>query len=247
MPDFVPAWSAAYQKAKNFILDYTIEEKVNITTGNSPLAIFFVDYVTAFPAGIQVASMQVIFEFTNFTCLISITAGIVHPFLCSIMASVSTVMCSYNLINESYTCNNDKMLNDILKQEYSVQSFVQSDWSVMMSTLSAVAGLDMTMLANIPHCCSPSSHLLLLLAVIPHCCLPLSPPVLDPHYHNRSLDTFVMHGNWEEQPFCLFFWFGLGLDHKKTKPDHRELFSMVRFWVQTFGRTKPMVQFSVLI
>ncbi|KAG2059291.1 hypothetical protein BDR06DRAFT_967843 [Suillus hirtellus] len=33
MPDFVPGWSATYQKAKNFISDYTIEEKVNITTG----------------------------------------------------------------------------------------------------------------------------------------------------------------------------------------------------------------------
>ncbi|KAG2047843.1 hypothetical protein BDR06DRAFT_976426 [Suillus hirtellus] len=59
VPDFAPALSAAHQKAKNFISDYTIEEKVNITTG--------------------VASTQVIFEFTNFTCLISITAGIMHP------------------------------------------------------------------------------------------------------------------------------------------------------------------------
>ncbi|KAG1811701.1 hypothetical protein EV424DRAFT_1349544 [Suillus variegatus] len=42
VPDFAPAWSAAYQKAKNLISDYTIKEKV--------------------------ASTQVIFEFTNFTC-----------------------------------------------------------------------------------------------------------------------------------------------------------------------------------
>ncbi|KAG2342713.1 hypothetical protein BDR05DRAFT_341767 [Suillus weaverae] len=33
VPDFAPAWSIAYQKAKNLISEYTIEEKVNITTG----------------------------------------------------------------------------------------------------------------------------------------------------------------------------------------------------------------------
>jgi hypothetical protein len=52
-----------------------------------------------------------------------------------------------DLINETYACNNDKMLNDILK--YSFQGFVQSDWSAAMSTLSAVAGLDMTMPGDI--------------------------------------------------------------------------------------------------
>ncbi|KAG1848684.1 glycoside hydrolase, partial [Suillus subluteus] len=73
----------------------------------------------------------------------------VHLFLCSVMAGVSSVMCSYNLINETYACNNDKMLNDILKREYGFQGFVQSDWSATMSTLSAVAGLDMTMPGDI--------------------------------------------------------------------------------------------------
>jgi beta-glucosidase len=80
VPDFAPAWATAYQKAKNLISDYTIEEKVNITTGvgwanglcvgnippnknfpglcleDSPLAVRFADYATAFPAGIHVAS-----------------------------------------------------------------------------------------------------------------------------------------------------------------------------------------------
>ena len=89
-----------------------------------------------------------------------------HPFLRSVMAGVSSVMCSYSkqpcfvpfasfhirlldLINETYACNNDKMLNDILKREYAFQGFVQSDWSATMSTLSAVAGLDMTMPGDI--------------------------------------------------------------------------------------------------
>ncbi|KAG1742563.1 glycoside hydrolase family 3 protein [Suillus lakei] len=72
-----------------------------------------------------------------------------HPFLRSVMAGVSSVMCSYNLINDTYACNNDKMLNDILKREYGFQGFVQSDWQATMSTLSAVAGLDMTMPGDI--------------------------------------------------------------------------------------------------
>jgi hypothetical protein len=41
------------------------------------------------------------------------------------------------------------MLNDILKREYSFQGFVMSDAFATMSTLSAVAGLDMTMPGNI--------------------------------------------------------------------------------------------------
>jgi beta-glucosidase len=54
-----------------------------------------------------------------------------------------------DLVNGTYACNNDKMLNDILKREYGFQGFVQSDWSATMSTLSAVAGLDMTMPGDI--------------------------------------------------------------------------------------------------
>ncbi|KAG1850416.1 glycoside hydrolase superfamily [Suillus subluteus] len=72
-----------------------------------------------------------------------------HLFLRSVMAGVLSIMCSYNLINETYACNNDKMLNDILKWEYSFQDFIQSDWLAMMLTLSAVAGLDMTMPGDI--------------------------------------------------------------------------------------------------
>ncbi|KAG1850300.1 glycoside hydrolase superfamily [Suillus tomentosus] len=254
VPDFAPAWAAAYQKAENLISDYTIEEKVNITTGvgwanglcvgnippnknfpglcleDSPLAVRFADYATAFPAGIQVAStwnralmrargLALGQEFKGkgvnialgpmmnmgrvaqggrnwegfgadpfltgesaYETILGLQNGGVqatakhfinneqehfrtsessnvddrtqheiyaHPFLRSVMAGVSSVMCSYNLINESYACNNDKMLNDILKREYGFQGFVQSDWSATMSTLSAVAGLDMTMPGDI--------------------------------------------------------------------------------------------------
>lgn len=75
-------WSAAYQKATAFVRQLTLAEKVNITTGigwesgrcvgnvgsvprlglhslcmqDSPLGIRFADYVSAFPAGINVAA-----------------------------------------------------------------------------------------------------------------------------------------------------------------------------------------------
>ncbi|KAH7882042.1 glycoside hydrolase family 3 protein [Phlebopus sp. FC_14] len=72
-----------------------------------------------------------------------------QPFMRSVMAGVSSVMCSYNLVNDTYACNNNKTLNDILKREFGFQGFVQSDWSATMNTLSAVAGLDMTMPGDI--------------------------------------------------------------------------------------------------
>ncbi|KAG1747118.1 glycoside hydrolase family 3 protein [Suillus paluster] len=254
VPNFGPAWATAYQKAKNLLSDYTIEEKVNITTGvgwgnglcvgnippnknfpglcleDSPLAVRFAHFATVFPAGIQVASTwnRVLMrarglalgqEFKGngvnialgpmmnmgriaqggrnwegfgadpfltgesaYETILGLQQGGVqatakhfinneqehfrteessnvddrtqheiyaHPFLRSVMAGVSSVMCSYNLINDTYACNNDKMLNDILKREYSFQGFVQSDWSATMTTLSAVAGLDMTMPGDI--------------------------------------------------------------------------------------------------
>jgi beta-glucosidase-like glycosyl hydrolase len=72
-----------------------------------------------------------------------------HPFLRSVQAGVASVMCSYNLINGTYACENDKMLNDVLKREYGFRGYVQSDWAATHSTLSIVEGLDMTMPGDI--------------------------------------------------------------------------------------------------
>ncbi|EGO28584.1 glycoside hydrolase family 3 protein [Serpula lacrymans var. lacrymans S7.9] len=254
IPDFAPAWAAAYSKAKQHLADYTLEEKVNITTGvgwgnglcvgnipanknfpglcleDSPLAVRFADFVTAFPAGITTASTWnralirarglalgsehkgkgvnvalgpmmnmgriaqggrnwegfgadpfLTGEAAYETILGMQNGGVqacakhfinneqehmrtqdsanvddrtqheiyAHPFLRSVMAGVSSVMCSYNLINDTYACNNDKMINDILKREYGFQGYVMSDWQATMATLSAVAGLDMTMPGDI--------------------------------------------------------------------------------------------------
>ena len=68
------------------------------------------------------------------------------PFSESIKAGVASVMCSYNLVNNSYACGNSKLLNGILKDELGFQGFVQSDWLAQRSGVaSALSGLDMSM------------------------------------------------------------------------------------------------------
>lgn len=68
------------------------------------------------------------------------------PFAESIRADVASVMCSYQMVNNSYACENSKLLNGILKDELGFQGFVQSDWLAQRSgVLSAIGGLDMSM------------------------------------------------------------------------------------------------------
>ena len=55
-------------------------------------------------------------------------------------------MCSYNQVNNSYTCQNSHLLNYLLKGELEFQGFVMSDWQAQHAGVStALAGLDMTM------------------------------------------------------------------------------------------------------
>ena len=68
------------------------------------------------------------------------------PFADAVKAGVASVMCSYNMVNNSYACSNSKLLNGILKDEMGFQGFVMSDWLAQRSGVaSALAGLDMTM------------------------------------------------------------------------------------------------------
>ena len=68
------------------------------------------------------------------------------PFADSVRAGVASVMCSYNQVNNSYACQNSKLMNGILKDELGFQGFIQSDWLAQRSGVaSALAGLDMTM------------------------------------------------------------------------------------------------------
>ncbi|KAI2468592.1 glycoside hydrolase family 3 protein [Annulohypoxylon bovei var. microspora] len=68
------------------------------------------------------------------------------PFVDAVRAGVGSIMCSYNQVNNSYSCQNSKTLNGLLKGELGFQGFVMTDWQAHHSGVSsAVAGLDMTM------------------------------------------------------------------------------------------------------
>jgi len=69
----------------------------------------------------------------------------VAPFLRSVMAGLASVMCSFNLVDGTYACENNNTLNRILKNELGFQGFVVTDWTAQHSTISAMTGLDMTM------------------------------------------------------------------------------------------------------
>lgn len=68
------------------------------------------------------------------------------PFAESVRAGVASVMCAYQMVNNSYACQNSKLLNGVLKDELGFQGYVQSDWLAQRSGVaSALAGLDMSM------------------------------------------------------------------------------------------------------
>ncbi|KAH8999621.1 beta-glucosidase [Lactarius hatsudake] len=71
------------------------------------------------------------------------------PFLRSVMAGVASVMCSDNLVNGVYACENNSTLNNLLKGEFGFKGFVMSDWYATHSITSALYGLDMTMPGDI--------------------------------------------------------------------------------------------------
>jgi beta-glucosidase len=61
-------------------------------------------------------------------------------------SGAAAVMCSYNLLNGVYACENDYLLNEVLKKDWGFDGFVVSDWGATHSTVkSANAGLDMEM------------------------------------------------------------------------------------------------------
>ncbi|GAB1320049.1 beta-glucosidase [Madurella fahalii] len=68
------------------------------------------------------------------------------PFADAVRAGVGSMMCSYQQVNNSYGCQNSKLMNDLLKNELGFQGFVLSDWQAQHTGVaSAVAGLDMSM------------------------------------------------------------------------------------------------------
>jgi beta-glucosidase len=58
-------------------------------------------------------------------------------------SSPGSVMCSYNLINGRWGCENDYLLNTVLKGDWGYKGFVMSDWGAVHSTVGAANdGLD---------------------------------------------------------------------------------------------------------
>ena len=59
------------------------------------------------------------------------------------MARPAGVMCAYNRVNGDFSCENDYLLNKVLKQDWGFKGFVLSDWDATHSVeKAAMAGLD---------------------------------------------------------------------------------------------------------
>ncbi|KAB2576426.1 putative beta-glucosidase G [Lasiodiplodia theobromae] len=68
------------------------------------------------------------------------------PFADSVKAGVASFMCSYSRLNQTYACENSKILNGVLKTELGFQGHVMSDWFATHSGVRSIeSGLDMNM------------------------------------------------------------------------------------------------------
>ncbi len=53
-----------------------------------------------------------------------------------------SVMCAYNLVNGTYACENDQILNQTLKRDWGFKGWVMSDWGAVHSLGALTNGLD---------------------------------------------------------------------------------------------------------
>jgi beta-glucosidase len=53
-----------------------------------------------------------------------------------------SVMCSYNMVNGAYGCDNDWLLNTVLKKDWGYKGYVMSDWGAVHRLDAALNGLD---------------------------------------------------------------------------------------------------------
>ncbi|KAF2972269.1 hypothetical protein GQX73_g1249 [Xylaria multiplex] len=67
----------------------------------------------------------------------------VWPFVDALHAGATNIMCSYQRLNNSYSCQNSKVLNGLLKTELNFQGFVITDWGAQHAGVAtAMAGMD---------------------------------------------------------------------------------------------------------
>ena len=69
------------------------------------------------------------------------------PFEGAIEAGVGSFMCSYNLINGIYSCENNSTLNTDLRERLGFKGYVMSDWGAAHS-VSIEQGLEQEMDGN---------------------------------------------------------------------------------------------------
>ncbi|PHH85068.1 hypothetical protein CDD83_931 [Cordyceps sp. RAO-2017] len=67
------------------------------------------------------------------------------PFVDGLRAGAGSVMCAYNRLNGTYSCEHGRLLNDLLKTSLAFRGFVLLDWNARHGLDSANAGLDMVM------------------------------------------------------------------------------------------------------
>jgi len=69
----------------------------------------------------------------------------IAPFDAAVKADVSSIMCSYNKLNDVFACGNKNTLTKILRDEIGFKGFVTSDWGAVHGVDFINAGLDMEM------------------------------------------------------------------------------------------------------
>lgn len=80
------------------------------------------------------------------------------PFADVVHEGVGSVMCTYNKVNNTHSCENSYLMNKLLKEELGFQGFVMSDWWAQRSGVPSIrAGMDMAMPGEISFDSHPDS------------------------------------------------------------------------------------------
>ncbi|KAI3393421.1 hypothetical protein diail_4289 [Diaporthe ilicicola] len=73
------------------------------------------------------------------------------PFANAVKAGSSSLMCSYQRVNQQYSCENSYLLQTLLRDELGFKGYVVSDWYATHSTAKSInAGLDLEMPGYVP-------------------------------------------------------------------------------------------------